>query len=125
MKKQAFAQLEKVHFLGFTQLQVSLLQILLLQIALLFIALQRSHCCRCCYGCWCPCFMYGENGEPALSCVRVRCEWLSSSQRLTDSDPWQSAVHKTEGTGCYINCCLWYLLAGFGCQCLAAGPNRT
>eukprot|EP00891_Asterochloris_glomerata_P004112 jgi/Astpho2/4112/Aster-01255 len=52
-------------------------------------------CNTCCYGCWCPCFMYGEN------------------------------VHKTEGTGCYINCCLWYLLAGFGCQCLAAGPNRT
>eukprot|EP00891_Asterochloris_glomerata_P002662 jgi/Astpho2/2662/fgenesh1_pg.00049_%23_25_t len=61
----------------------------------------------CCYGCWCPCCLFGEN------------------------------VHKLKGTGCCINCCLYCVLMSCafaslplgttcsGCQCLAGGPART
>jgi Cys-rich protein (TIGR01571 family) len=51
-------------------------------------------CGTCCYGCWCPCCLFGDNAE-----------------KLGDG-------------GCCLNCCLYYLLAAFCCNSCFAAPKR-
>ncbi|KAK9863545.1 hypothetical protein WJX84_005768 [Apatococcus fuscideae] len=51
-------------------------------------------CGICCYGCWCPCCLFGDNHSKAM------------------------------GTGCVGPTIIFYLLGSIGCQCFYAGPLR-